>query len=95
MVREIPELDVPRRNRLLISCAVIGALTLTLAGCGRKGPLDPPPGGYALDQTTTMTPVSPRGERLAPRTGPAYDENGKPIAPEGPRRRTPADWLLD
>jgi predicted small lipoprotein YifL len=95
MVREIPESDVPRRNRLLISCAIIGALTLTLAGCGRKGALDPPPGGYALEQTTTMTPVTGKGERLAPRTGPAYDENGRPIAPEGPKRRTPADWLLD
>jgi predicted small lipoprotein YifL len=95
MVREILESDVPRPNRLLISCAVIGALALALGACGRKGALDPPPGGYALEQTTTTTPVSPRGERLAPRTGPAYDEEGKPIAPPGPRRRTPADWLLD
>ena len=95
MVREIPESDVPQRFRLLISCAVVGALALTLGACGRKGALDPPPGGYALEQTTTTTPVSPRGERLAPRTGPAYDENGRPIAPAGPKRRTPADWLLD
>jgi predicted small lipoprotein YifL len=94
MVREIPESDVPRRHRLLISCAVVGALALTLAGCGRKGPLDPPPGGYVLDPTTT-TPVTGRGEVLQKRTGPAYDEEGKPIAPPGPKRRTPADWLLD
>lgn len=95
MVREIPESDVPQRNRLLISCAIVGALALTLAGCGRKGALDPPPGGYALDRTTTMTPVTGRGDELPKRTGPAYDEDGKPIAPEGPKRRTPADWLLD
>src|SRR4051812_4001329 len=44
MVREIPESDVPQRFRLLISIAFAGALALTLAGCGRKGPLDPPPG---------------------------------------------------
>ena len=95
MVREIPESDVPQRFRLLISVAFAGALALTLAGCGRKGPLDPPPGGYALEQTTTQTPVTNRGEVLPKRTGPAYDEDGKPIAPEGPKRRTPADWLLD
>lgn len=95
MLREIPESDVPRRNRLLISCALIGVLALTLSACGRKGALDPPPGGYALEQTTTTTPVTNRGEVLPKRTGPAYDENGRPIAPEGPKRRTPADWLLD
>ena len=94
MVREIPESEVPRRNRLLISCAILGIGALTLAGCGRKGALDPPPGGYALEPTTT-TPVTGRGEALPKRTGPAYDEQGRPIAPEGPRRRTPADWLID
>ena len=94
MVREIPESDVPRQNRLLISVAIAGAMALTLAGCGRKGPLDPPPGGYALDPTIS-TPVTGKGTALPKRTGPAYDEDGKPIAPEGPKRRTPADWLLD
>ena len=94
MLREIPESDVPRRNRLLISFAVVAAFGLALTGCGRKGALDPPPGGYTLAPTTT-TPVTSRGEPVSPRTGPAYDEEGKPIAPPGPKRRTPADWLID
>jgi predicted small lipoprotein YifL len=94
MVREIPESDVPQRFRLLISVAIVGALALTLGACGRKGPLDPPPGGYALDPTIG-TAVTGKGEVLPKRTAPAYDENGKPIAPDGPKRRTPADWLLD
>jgi predicted small lipoprotein YifL len=94
MLREIPESEVPRSNRSLISLAVIGVLALALAGCGRKGALDPPPGGYALEPTTT-TPVTGRGEALPKRRGPAYDEEGNPIAPEGPKRRTPADWLID
>ena len=40
--------------------AAIGmlALALPLAACGRKGSLDPPPGGYALEQGTAKTPVS-------------------------------------
>ena len=95
MVREIRSLKVPRPKLSLISLALVGAFALALAGCGRKGALDPPPGGYALERTTTTTPVTDRGERLPPRTEPVYDEEGKPIAPEGPRRRTPADWLID
>ena len=94
MLGEIPESEVPRPNRSLISLAIIGVLALALAGCGRKGALDPPPGGYVLEPRTN-TPVTPRGEALPKRTGPAYDDDGKPIAPEGPKRRTPADWLLD
>ncbi|MBX9826960.1 MAG: lipoprotein [Xanthobacteraceae bacterium] len=86
---------MPRPKLSLISLALVGAFTLALAGCGRKGALDPPPGGYALERATTKTPVTPRGESLGPRTGPAYDDEGQPIAPEGPKRRTPADWLLD
>jgi predicted small lipoprotein YifL len=90
-----PESKVPRPNLSLISLAIIGAFALALAGCGRKGALDPPPGGYALERSTTTTPVTGQGTQLPPRSGPAYDEEGKPIAPEGPRRRSPADWLID
>jgi predicted small lipoprotein YifL len=90
-----PESKVPRPKLSLISLALVGAFALTLAGCGRKGALDPPPGGYALERATTTTPVTNRGESLGPRTGPAYDDEGRPIAPEGAKRRTPADWLLD
>jgi predicted small lipoprotein YifL len=90
-----PESKVPRPKLSLISLALVGAFALTLAGCGRKGALDPPPGGYALERSTTATPVTGRGEALGPRTGPAYDEDGRPIAPQGAKRRTPADWLLD
>jgi predicted small lipoprotein YifL len=96
-VREIPETNVPRPNRSLISLATIGALTLALplAACGRKGPLDPPPGGYALERSTTSTPVTDRGVQTQRRGSVEYDESGRPIAPEGSRRRTPADWLID
>jgi predicted small lipoprotein YifL len=90
-----PESKVPRPKLSLILLALVGVFALTLAGCGRKGALDPPPGGYALERRTTTTAVTDRGERLAPRTGPAYDDEGRPIAPEGAKRRTPADWLLD
>ena len=62
MVREISEPAVSRPDRSLFPFAVIGALVLALplSACGRKGPLDPPPGGYMLetrpDRTTAVTP---------------------------------------
>lgn len=68
------------------------AAACLLAGCGRKGALDAPPGGWQLSQQPGMTPVSSRPAPAAPQ---AYDEEGRPIAPAGPKRRTPADWLID
>jgi len=69
----------------LVRIAVIGALVaaLGLAGCGRKGGLDPPPGAAAAaDQAAppgTAPPSSP--DALPPPTQPL---------PRG----TPIDWLI-
>jgi len=73
---------------------MIGVLAAAclLSACGRKGSLDPPPGGMALDPGTIRTPVS---DRAGASVRPAYDEEGKPIAPAGQKRRIPADWLID
>jgi predicted small lipoprotein YifL len=70
----------------LFRIAVIGALVaaLGLAGCGRKGGLDPPPGATAAaDQAAppgAAPPASP--DALPPPTQPLP-------------RRTPIDWLID
>jgi predicted small lipoprotein YifL len=70
----------------LARIAVIGALVaaLGLAGCGRKGGLDPPPGATAAaDQGAppgAAPPASP--DALPPSTQPLP-------------RRTPIDWLID
>ena len=67
--------------------AAIGALVgaLGLADCGRKAGLDPPPGATAAD-------TSPSRPDLEPAIGP----DGKVIAaPQGPKRSTPIDWLLN
>jgi predicted small lipoprotein YifL len=77
------------------------ALALSLSACGRKGPLDPPPGGYAFEPGTIRTPVSREGTTpvtarpVKRRDEPTYDEDGHPIAPEGAKKRLPGDWLLD
>ncbi|MCX7310755.1 MAG: lipoprotein [Alphaproteobacteria bacterium] len=96
MVREIPEPALSRLNRPF-SAATIGALALALmlAGCGRKGPLDLPPGNYQSD--SVAAPVA-GGRNAAPppkATEPDYDEDGRPIVSKGPKKRLPIDWLID
>jgi len=97
MVREISEPAVSRPNRSSFLLAVIGALALALplSACGRKGPLDPPPGGSRLDGGAIRTPVTRKGVDPVQDKPPEYDENGRPIAPTGPRKKLPADWLID
>jgi predicted small lipoprotein YifL len=83
----VPELSSDLHLRLA-RMATIGALVaaLGLAGCGRKGGLDPPPGAAAIDQTAAAQPGAP------PELGP----DGQPVAPvQSPRRRTLIDFLID
>jgi predicted small lipoprotein YifL len=55
-------------------------LGLTLSACGRRGPLDAPPGASSsLDQPADIQ----------------MDAQGRPLAPVGQKRRLPIDWLLD
>jgi predicted small lipoprotein YifL len=76
-------------DRRFFRIALIGALvaSLGLAACGRKGPLDPPPGAsLAGDQTT---PVVEPGAR------PVLGPDGKPIATGNLNKRIPLDVLLN
>jgi predicted small lipoprotein YifL len=64
--------------------AVVAAFAL--AGCGRKGALDPPPS------------ASLAGNQPAAKSGnapPAMDRQGRPIAPPGPDKHIPLDALLN
>jgi len=76
----------------LTRIAVVGALVaaLGLAGCGRKGPLDPPPGASIAEPAVVAQPGP--GVGPAPEIGP----DGRAIAPaQPPRRTTPIDWLIN
>ena len=75
------------RDRPFTRLALIGVAvaSLTLAGCGRKGPLDPPPGASMVNQpaaevpATTdplVTPVAQPRENLLPQAKPS-DPNKK------------------
>jgi predicted small lipoprotein YifL len=80
-------------NRNFARIAVIGALvaTLGLAGCGRKGGLDPPPDA-SIPPGAQLGP----GPGPGPVAGPAVGPDGKALAPaQGPQRSTPIDFLLN
>jgi predicted small lipoprotein YifL len=73
---------------LCLRPALIGALVaaFALAGCGRKGALDPPPAAsLAGDQGAAQSGSTP----------PVMDRQGRPIAPPGPDKRIPLDALLN
>ena len=78
-------------DRTFFRLAIVGALaaSLGLAACGRKGPLDPPPGGsLAGDQAT---PIG--GQLQGDNAG--VDAKGRPQASKGENKRSPLDVLLN
>ena len=58
------------RDRPLTRLALIGVAiaSLTLAGCGRKGPLDPPPGASLANdpQAVAAAPAATSDQLVAP-----------------------------
>ena len=85
MVAAIRELAVTAPS--LFRLAAIGTLALAfaLSGCGRKGPLDPPPRAQAAP-----------GEQVQQEPpGPTEDAYGNPIPPQGPKKKFFLDWLLN
>jgi len=90
-------------GRLFLRLALVGALaaSLGLAACGRKGPLDPPPGASLAGEPQPNMPdlIGPR--RATPIGGQAQDGNagvgpdGQPLAPPGPKKQIPLDVLLN
>jgi predicted small lipoprotein YifL len=99
-INRLPSFRAPPLLRL----AAIGVLvaSLGLASCGRKGPLDPPPGA-SLDGVTQ--PNMPELMSSTGRTAPVGSEtvdgysgvgpDGQPVAPKGPQKRIPLDVLLN
>lgn len=74
-----------RLCRIVARGALVGAFIVALgvAGCGRKGGLEPPPAAVAVD---------PAVAGPAPEGAPAGNAAASPKAAQ---RRTPIDWLID
>ena len=72
--------------RALLRIAAVGTFVaaLGLAGCGRKGGLDPPPGASVIDPAAAAQPA------------PEIGSDGRPLPPvRGPNRTSPLDFLID
>jgi predicted small lipoprotein YifL len=89
-------------DRRFARLALIGALAaaLGLAACGRKGPLDPPPGASLVEPVEAAPPPAASGS-LNPMTTPAkrvpeaFGPAGEPVAPKGQKKPLFLDWLID
>ena len=72
---------------------VVAAIGLSASACGRKGPLDPPPGAAQYSQ-----PGPASREQLASPDGQVgVDRDGKALAPPPSKQRQPfiLDWLVE
>lgn len=99
--------------RPFLRLALIGVLftALGLAGCGRKGPLDPPPGASLDGQQQAQPQPEPQQSGLvgpagaspfggsSPKSssgnGAGVTAEGHAQAPKGPNKRIPLDVLLN
>jgi len=96
-VTVVPATARQRKSRHLAIAALCAALAL--AGCGRKGPLEPPPGSPAAQREAEQQ-RQPQGlgqGLVLPRTAePATTQPPQePAAPRGEDRRFPLDFLLN
>jgi predicted small lipoprotein YifL len=75
---------------------MLAALTaaFALTGCGRKGPLDLPPGA-SLDQPAATPPAAGVAGSLTGIMPSGEGAESKPVAPKGQKKKLPIDWLID
>jgi predicted small lipoprotein YifL len=68
--------------------ALVGALAAAalVAGCGRKGPLEPPPSARAVAPAIDPATGEPR---------PIMSSDGYPMAPPGEKKPIALDVLID
>ncbi|HVX99259.1 MAG TPA: lipoprotein [Pseudorhodoplanes sp.] len=77
--------------RVALAAALAGALAL--AACGRKGPLDAPPG--AAITPAAAPEAAPQEDRTLFGDATNRDPGSQPVAPKGQKKRIPLDVLLD
>ncbi|HZS63656.1 MAG TPA: lipoprotein [Xanthobacteraceae bacterium] len=92
------------RRSYLARLAVLGAAmaALALAGCGRKGPLDPPPvaaeptpSAAPARQSSVASPTASLNGKSESKGPSVFTRHGQPVAPPGPKVHLPIDWLID
>jgi predicted small lipoprotein YifL len=81
---------VSHSDRPFLRIVLIGALiaSVGLTACGRKGPLDPPPGA-------SITGEQPSPTSMDVRDRPVLGPDGKVLVPAGTKKPIPLDVLLN
>jgi predicted small lipoprotein YifL len=75
---------------------VLSVLALSLAGCGRKGPLDLPPSASGAPQASAAPTDTETEARRQPSVfNPSYGSDAPPQAPRGAKKSFILDPLLD
>jgi predicted small lipoprotein YifL len=76
---------------------VLSALALTLAGCGRKGGLDAPPGALGASGDTANVAPSPDQDTAANKSSSLFTNGGSdaPVAAKGRNKPFALDPLLN
>lgn len=90
-------------DRHLLRLALVGvlAVSLGLAACGRKGPLDAPPGASLAGEPQASMPnlmsSNPPAAAIGgqPTDNPGVGPDGQPLAPKGAKKKIPLDVLLN
>ena len=84
------------RPFLRLALILLAVAALGLAACGRKGPLDAPPGAALAGEPQANNPglMRPIGGQAKDNNA-GIDAHGRPLAPEGEKRRIPLDVLLN
>jgi predicted small lipoprotein YifL len=84
-------------HRPLARLALIGlfAAAMALTACGRKGPLDPPPGASLAGEPQPAAPGLISGNHGTSGSKARKSEDGQAQAPTGPNKRIPLDSLLN
>jgi predicted small lipoprotein YifL len=83
-----------RKSRFVFSAVVVAAAGLALAGCGRKGPLDAPPGAAIASPEPASTSSDTQERSLLGDPSQPNSVSSLPAA-KGAKKRIPLDVLLD
>jgi predicted small lipoprotein YifL len=95
---EFGDIDVIRALRPAPSrwaVILLAGAALALAGCGRKGPLDPPPGASSLSAVEQGHTDEERAAAKGNVFDPSYGANELPKTPKGNKRPFLLDPLLN
>ena len=73
---------------------LLAAVVLTLAGCGRKGPLDLPPAATPPSSAAMQGDTDAEQANKPTVFNPTYGTEASPAAPKGPKKPFVLDPLL-